>query len=145
MTDFNMDELVQKVAERTGSQTAKMHYVEKFLPPECPKCRAAFKTQDADWQLLLGDIINGVKTVRPLDGYDIIICAHCGNHTIRLKLETYQLFDKAKAEELVEKEGFVNLQEVLATGTHCRDMHAIYMKMPGIKVRGIKCDGEEDK
>jgi len=122
----------------------KMFHIEKFLPVECPKCRAKFEQQNKDWSLLLGDIVDGKKVVRQSDGHDIIICAHCENYTARIMLETYQLADRDKAVELMEKEGFINLQEVIATGTHCKDMHAVYTKKPGLKVLGLKCDDNED-
>ena len=109
-----------------------MYHVEKFLPFECPKCRHPFKNANADWHRLLGDIIDGKKVIRQLNGYYIIVCAKCDNYTAQIPLESYQLSDKAQAQKLCDEAGFVNLTEVIATGTHCRDLHAIYCKPPGL-------------
>jgi hypothetical protein len=109
-----------------------MYHVEKFLPTECPKCRHPFKNANTDWHRLLGDVIDGKKVFRPLNGYYIIVCAICSNYTAQFPIESYQLSDKAHAQKLCDEASFVNLTEVLATGAHCRDMHVIYCKPPGI-------------
>jgi len=118
----------------------KMYHVEKFIPPECTNCRAPFKKEGEDYCRLFGDIVDGHKRVRETVGYTIKQCEHCQNCTATMLLETYQLSDKAKAEELCEKEGFVNLIEVFAVGTHCQDSHAFYMGMPGTRVMAVKCN-----
>lgn len=115
--------------------TRKIWCVEKFLPTECPKCRKKFENNQRDWSLLLGDIVNGKKQVRETQGYDIIICSHCGNYTARVQLESYMLSDQAEAELLLE-EGFVNLCEVEAFGD-VEEVHTTYMKLPGTRVVGV--------
>ncbi len=122
-----------------------MYRVEKFLPAECPKCRTRFQNQNEDWELLLGDVVNGRKVVRETAGYDVIVCAHCQNHTARFLLETCQLFDRRKAEDLVEKEGFVNLTEVRASGTMAVDSHEVHTAMPGRRVVGVTSAGATDR
>jgi hypothetical protein len=117
--------------------TKQMFHIEKFLPPECPKCRAPFKQQNTDWNLLLGDIVDGEKVIRETSGYDIIICAHCENYTARYPLESYTLSSKKKAEELVAREGFVNLQQVTGFGTHTKDMHVVVAKESGMRVMSV--------
>ncbi len=120
-------------------ETKTMYYVEKFLPPECPKCRARFIQQNQDFNLLLDDMVGGQKKIRETDGYHIIACQYCGNFTACLRLESYQLADKAKAEILL-KEGFVNFQQVTASGNMTQDHHTIYMKMPDFHVMAVKCE-----
>ena len=71
--------------------TRIMYRVEKFLPPECPKCRARFQQEGQDYNPLLGDIVNGKKTIRETRGYYIIVCSHCENMTACLPLEQYQV------------------------------------------------------
>lgn len=120
--------------------TRTMYHVEKFSPPECPKCRASFKHEGKDYARLLGDIVEGKKTIRETNGYYIIVCSHCENMTACWPLETYQLGDKTKAQSLVKNKGFVNLVEVPATGNMARDSHAIIGQVPKLKVESIKCD-----
>lgn len=132
---------MHEAAPTCGTKT--MYHVEKFLPTECPKCRHPFKNGNSDWHRLLGDVIDGKKVFRKLDGYQIIVCAKCNNYTAQFPIESYQLSDKAKAQKLCDQAGFVNLTEVLATGTHCQDFHAIYCKPPGIKTESIAV-GQED-
>jgi hypothetical protein len=125
--------------------TKTMYHVEKFLPPECPKCRAGFQHDGKDYARFLGDIIDGKKTVRETNGYYIIVCRHCENMTACWPLETYQLGDKNKAEALVREKGFVNLIEVQAAGNMARDSHAICCRAPDLKVESIKCEEENDE
>lgn len=113
----------------------RMYHVERFMPTECPKCRHPFKNANTDWHRLLGDVIEGKKAFRELNGYYIIVCAKCSNYTAQFPIESYQLFDKAQAQKLCDEAGFVNLVEVIATGTHCRDHRAIYCKPPGITTK----------
>jgi hypothetical protein len=120
-----------------------MYHVEKFLPPECPNCRARFQRDGKDYSRLLGDIIDGKKTIRKTEGYYIIVCAHCENMTACWPLETYQLSDKAKAEALVRDKGFANLVEVQAVGNMARDIHAIIGKAPGIQF--VECEPASDE
>ncbi len=120
-------------------KTRTMYRVEKFLPSECPKCRARFIQEGHDYSRLLGDIVDGRKRIRPLVGYTIIVCSHCENMTARLNLEDWQLGDRNKAEALLEQ-GFVNLQEVKAVGSMAREYHAVHMKMPCIRVEGLEYD-----
>jgi hypothetical protein len=124
--------LVEMYTAAHPHDSRTMFHVEKFLPTECPKCRHPFKKEDADWHRLLGDVLDGKKVFRQLDGYHIIVCAKCNNFTAQFPIESYQLSDKAQAQKLCDEAGFVNLTEVFATGTHCRDFHAIYCKPPGI-------------
>jgi hypothetical protein len=121
-------------------ETKTMYHVEKFLPPDCPKCRTVFQQDGIDYVHLLGDIIDGRKQVRETTGYLIIICQHCQNYTACLPLESYQVSDRSTAEELCLDKGFVNLVEVRSRGNHCRDHHAIHMEMRGLRVEGIRCD-----
>jgi hypothetical protein len=123
--------------------TKTMYQVEKFLPTECPKCRHPFKNGKTDWYRLLGDVIDGKKVFRELDGYHIIVCAQCNNYTAQFPIESYQLSDKAQAQKLCDEAGFVNLTEVLASGTHRQDFHAINCKPPGIKTESLMIDPEE--
>ncbi len=123
--------------------TKTMYHVERFLPIECPKCRHPFKNGNTDWHRLLGDVIDGKKVFRALDGYHIIVCAKCNNYTAQFPVESYQLSDKAQAQKLCDQAGFVNLMEVIATGTHCQDFHAIFCKPPGIKTESIMIGPEE--
>ncbi len=120
-----------------------MYHVEKFLPTECPKCRHPFKNGITDWHRLLGDVIDGKKVFRELNGYYIIVCAKCQNYTAQFPIESYQLSDKAQAQKLCDQAGFVNLTEVIATGSHCQDFHAIFCKPPGIKTESITIGPEE--
>ena len=132
-------------AVEDGYPVKKMYHVEKFLPPACPKCKNPFEKevycneegvrQDGDYTRLLGDIVDGKKTIRETSGYDIIICAHCRNYTARMPLETYCVGDKAFAEKLVKEQGFQNLTQVTSFGTMTNDHHAVHMQMPGMKVR----------
>jgi hypothetical protein len=126
-------------------ETKTMYHVEKFLPPECPKCQARFQQEGKDYGRLLGDIVDGKKRVRQTEGYYIIVCAHCENMTACWPLETYQLGDKKKAEALVQDKGFVNLIEVVATGNMARDIHAICGRAPDLRVESIKCGEEGDE
>jgi hypothetical protein len=121
-------------------ETRTMYHVEKFLPPECPRCRARFQQQNVDYVPLLGDLIDGKKVVRQTEGYTIIICQHCDNYTVRILLETYQLGDRDRAEALLEQ-GFANLQEERATGNMARDCHAFFCEMPALRILGL---GPED-
>lgn len=130
-----------KAHDRHGTKT--MYHVEKFLPTECPKCRHPFKNGNTDWHRLFGDIIAGKKVFRELDGYHIIVCAQCSNYTAQFPVESCQLSDKAQAQKLCDEAGFVNLTEVLASGTHCQDFHVIFCKPPGIKAEAI-LSGLED-
>ena len=113
----------------------KMWMVEKYFPPECPRCRKKFENEQKDWSLLPGDIVDGKKRVRETRGYDIIICSHCDNYTARVKLESYIFSDRAKAERFLG-EGFVNLQEVRPLGNN-KDAHMVYAKLPDSYVEGI--------
>lgn len=126
-------------------QEKVMFHVEKFLPIECPKCRHPFKKQNEDWAMLLGDIVDGKKVIRELDGYHIIICKKCENYTAQLPLESYQVSDKKFAEDLCATQGFVNLMEVRAVGNACRDMHTVYSKPSGIQVRDAMKDAKTDE
>jgi hypothetical protein len=118
--------------------TKTMYHVEKFLPIECPKCRHPFKNQNIDWHRLFGDVIDGKKVFRELDGYHIIVCTKCSNYTAQIPIESYQLSDRAQAQKLCDEAGFVNVVEVLATGTHCQDSHVISCKPPGLQAKSIK-------
>jgi len=122
-----------------------MYHVEKFLPPECPKCRVRFQQEGKDYARLLGDIIGGKKTFRETKGYYIIVCSHCENMTACVPLETYQVGDKKKAEALVKDQGFVNLIEVQAAGNMARDTHAIIGRAPDWRIEAIKCDEGTDE
>jgi len=122
-----------------------MYQVEKFLPPECPKCRARFQQNGKDYARFLGDIVEGKKTIRETSGYYIIVCAHCENMTACWPLETYQIGDKKKAEALVKEQGFVNLVQVEATGNMARDIHAICGRVPDLRVESVKCEEEVDE
>ncbi|MCI0462460.1 MAG: hypothetical protein L0Z62_36375 [Gemmataceae bacterium] len=122
-----------------------MYHVEKFLPPECPKCRVRFQQEGKDYARLLGDILDGKKTIRETTGYIIIVCAHCENMTACWPLETYQLGDKKKAEALVRDKGFVNLIQVEARGSMTRDSHAICGQASDLRVESITCAEENDE
>ncbi len=121
-------------------KTRRMWCVEKFLPTECPKCRKKFENNQKDWSLLLGDVVDGEKRIRETQGYDIIICSHCGNYTARVQLESYRLSDRAKTEQLL-REGFVNLHEVQAFGD-VKDAHMVYAKLPNTCVVGVERSDE---
>jgi hypothetical protein len=136
---MNEEVIVAKLAVRT------MYHVEKFLPPECPNCRARFQQEGTDYARFWGDIIDGKKTVRETTGYRIIVCIHCENLTACYPLETYQLGDKKKAEALVRDKGFVNLVQVQASGNMARDIHAICGQAPDLRVESIKCQEENDE
>jgi hypothetical protein len=125
--------------------TKIMYRVEKFLPPECPKCRARFQQEGKDYARLLGDIIDGKKTIRETTGYYIIVCAHCENMTACWPLEAHQIGDKKKAEALVKDKGFVNLIQVEARGSMTQDSHAICGRVPDLRVESIKCEKENDE
>lgn len=101
-----------------------MYRVEKFAPSECPKCRQKFKKEGKDWTTLLGYIINGKKVMRQ-DGYPVIICSKCNNHTIIVRLESYQFSDSKAARRLL-KQDFVNFQKVEAFG-RVEDNHIKYV------------------
>ncbi len=120
----------------------KMYRVEKFIPPECPKCRAVFKNEGKDYVRLLGDIVDGEKRVRETNGYTIKICQHCKNYTACMELDSYQVSDLAHAERLCAEEGYVNLLTVTAVGTHAQDHHVVNQNLPATRVYGIKCDEE---
>ena len=145
----NHEEVAEVCKAAHPHETKTMYYVERFLRVECPKCRHPFKKENSDWHRLLGDVIDGKKVFRQLNGYLIIVCAKCNNFTAQFPIESYQLADKARAQKLCDDAGFVNLTEVLATGSHCRDMHAIYSKPPGITTlsdaQSIEDDLEADQ
>ena len=128
----------------TELATKIMYHVEKFLPPECPKCRVPFQQEGKDYARLLGDIIDGKKTIRETRGYYIIVCSHCENMTACWPLETYQIGDKKTAEALVKDQGFVNLTQVEATGNMTQDIHAICGRTPDLRVESIKCEEGAD-
>ena len=125
--------------------TTTMYRVEKFLPPECPKCRARFQREGKDFARLLGEIVDGKKMLRETKGYYIIVCSHCENMTACWPLETYQLCNKEKAEALVRDKGFVNLVQVEATGSMTRDRHVICGRTPDLRVQSIKCEEGNDE
>jgi hypothetical protein len=125
--------------------TKVMYRVEKFLPPECPKCRARFQQEGKDYARLLGDIIDGKKTVRETAGYYIIVCAHCENMTACWPLEMHQVGDRKKAEALVRDKGFVNLIQVEASGSMTQDRHAVLGQVPNLRVESIRCEQENDE
>jgi len=106
----------------------KMYLVEKFLPPKCPKCNHKFKKQNDDWVIFLSEN----------QGYDIIVCAECGNQTARFLLETYQVTNKAFAEKLVAEAGFVNLIEVRAFGNMTKEHHTIVAITPNMKTEFVR-------
>lgn len=108
-----------------SEKSKTMYRVEKFLPPACPKCQYAFKVENTDYNLLLGDIVEGKKVIRTNEGYDIIVCVHCGNFTARLLVEAWQVGDRKRAEEFL-REGFVNLKEVTGFGDQMQDFHEIH-------------------
>jgi hypothetical protein len=110
-------------------QAKTMYHVEKFLPTECPKCRAPFQCESKDYGRFLGDIVDGKKQFRQTEGHTIIVCGHCENFTVRIDLESYQLGDRKKAEALLQQ-GFVNLQEVTAMGNMAVDHHVVYQGGP---------------
>ena len=112
-----------------------MYRVEKFLPPECPKCRHAFAGEGIDYIRLLGDIVDGAKQVRGTTGYDIIVCSHCENFTARLPLEAWRVRSRKRAQELLQT-GFINLQKVIAFGNHTEDFHEVCAKPPKLRVLG---------
>lgn len=117
--------------------TKIMYRVEKFLPAECPKCQTRFQQEGKDYARLLGDIVQGVKTIRQTNGYYIIVCTHCENMTACWPLESYQLGDKGKAEALVNNSGFVNLTQVEAIGNMARDCHTVHGRVPDLRVESI--------
>jgi len=121
-------------------KTKTMYRVEKFLPTECPKCRHVFQDGAKDWVRLLGDVVDGEKKYRLTEGYYIIICRHCDNHTAQIVLEEYQLSSKKKAQEFCDKEGFVNLMEVTASGNHTKDMHILVNKIRGPHMEVLKIE-----
>jgi hypothetical protein len=139
----NHEKAVEMCKAAHPYDTKTMYHVEKFMPTECPKCRHPFKNGNVDWHRLLGDVIDGKKVFRELNGYYIIVCAQCSNYTAQFPIESYQLSDKAQAQKLCDEAGFVNLTEVLASGTHCRDIHAIFCKPPGIKTESLMIAPEE--
>jgi hypothetical protein len=121
------------------SAGTRIYQVEKFIPNECPKCRHGFNQEGTDYARLLGDIIDGKKTVRETDGYDIIICNECQNSTARLILESWQVLEKEHAERLL-KEGYVNLREGRAFGDAIRDRHQLQLQLPQVSVRGVRAE-----
>ncbi|OGY78596.1 MAG: hypothetical protein A3B74_04410 [Candidatus Kerfeldbacteria bacterium RIFCSPHIGHO2_02_FULL_42_14] len=112
-----------------------MYRVEKFLPPECPKCRHVFQKESSDYTLLLGDIVEGKKVVRETVGYGIIVCSHCENFTARLPVEAWQVGDRKRATGLLN-EGFVNLKKVISIGSHTQDFHEIHGSL-GLAAHGV--------
>lgn len=120
-------------------QPKTMYCVEKFLPPECPKCRASFQNEGKDYARFLGDIIDGKKRFRKTDGYTIIVCQHCENFTMRMDLESYQVGDRKRAEALLQ-EGFVNLHEVTAVGNMALDHHVVFRQGPSVVEDSTECD-----
>lgn len=118
--------------------TTKMYHVEKFLPSNCPGCRHVFQNQNVDYNIVLGDIIDGKKVIRETNGYDIIVCTHCQNFTARFPLESIQLFNKEEAEELVAS-GFQNLLEV-EVGGKAEEHKYITGKPCLLNIRSVRCD-----
>lgn len=100
---------MKKPQERT------MYRVEKYLVPECPKCRHKFDRNGKDWVQYLGEIVKGEKVIRKTSGYILFICQHCKNMTAQIVKESFQLSNPEKAKALLN-EGFANFQEVLAGG-----------------------------
>ena len=109
-----------------------MYQVEKFIPPECPRCRRKFEKENKDYSLLLGDIIHGEKIIRKTKKYEIIICEYCRNYTARILLESYRISDLQTAKKLL-KEGFCNFQKVDTLGIMANDSHEIYDKISTLK------------
>jgi len=101
-----------------------MYHVEKYLVPECPKCRHKFDNNGKDWVQYLGDIVKGEKILRKTSGYIIFLCRHCKNMTAQIVKESFLVSDPEKAKALL-KEGFVNFQKCLAYGK-VSDRHVIY-------------------
>jgi hypothetical protein len=128
-------------AKRQSIKVKAMYHLEKFFPPECPKCRHKFEKQEKDWAILLGDKVDGKKTVRETIGYDIIICSHCGNHTARVPLETAKVF-RLKTVRQLQKKGFVNLQKVQAFGNMAKEIRAVHSKAPNMRVIGVKVEDQ---
>ena len=95
-----------------------MYRVEKFFPPECPKCQKKFLKENRDWTTLLGYLERGEKKM--IKGFPVIICAKCDNYTIIIFEKTYQVSDPKVARRLLKK-GFVNLKKVRAFGNMTRD------------------------
>lgn len=93
-----------------------MYVVEKFLPPECPKCKHKFEKEGIDYSKYSGDLVEGRKVFYLTSGYDVIICLCCGNYTIRIPQESFCLLERAAAEDLVRTGGFVNFHEVETFG-----------------------------
>lgn len=138
----NLDQALDMM-EESGTPRKKMYRVEKFLPPECPKCRHKFQQEGQDWCRLLGDIVNGEKVIRETKGYYIIRCTGCDNYTALFPIEEYQLSSKEEAEKLMREQGFVNLLEVTAMGSHTRDMHIVHNKESGLRVEAVKCEAKD--
>jgi hypothetical protein len=124
-------------------QKKTMYLVEKFLPPECPKCRAGFKEEGKDYGRLLGDLVDGKKRFRETPGYSIIVCAHCENMTMRIDQESWQVSDQAQAEALLSQ-GFVNLREVIAIGNMAVDHHVRHGRLEFVKGDEIE-DADEPR
>lgn len=120
-------------------ESKTMYCVEKFLPAECPKCRACFQCENNDYARFLGDIVDGKKRFRQTEGYAIIVCLNCQNLTMRIDLEGYQLSDRKQAEALLQQ-GFVNLHEVTAIGSMATDRHIVFRQGPSVVVDGKECD-----
>ncbi|GEM_PF-3235041 len=120
-------------------QSKTMYCVEKFLPTECPKCRACFQYEGKNYARFLGDIVDGKKQFRQTEGYTIIVCLHCENLTMRIDLESYQLSDRKHAEALLQQ-GFVNLHEVTAVGNMAVDRHVVFRQGPSVVVESAECD-----
>jgi len=104
-----------------------MYRVEKFIPPECPRCCHKLDRNKDDWGQVLGDIVNGEKIPRKTEGYIIIICVHCNNQTACIPLEAYTLSDPVEALKLLDQ-GFVNFREVIAAG-NTPDQHTVYSEI----------------
>lgn len=120
----------------------KMYSVDKFLPPECPKCRHKFDKNGEDWAWIWGDIVNGKKVIRETTGYKVIQCLHCDNFTAYIPLESWQVSSLERAEELL-KQGFVNLMEGEMWGAKEEDFydrHVVCAKIPDVRVEGIYPD-----
>jgi hypothetical protein len=79
--------------------------------------------------------MDAIAAVTP--NYVINVCARCQNYTAFVLLETYQVGSEREAHRLVAEEGFRNLTEVKAAGSHCQDHHAVHAQMPGVRVVAV--------
>ena len=104
-----------------------IYRVQKFVPHECPKCSQPFIDECKSFWLLLGKVLDGKKVPIIHQNYDVIVCGNCNNYTARVMIEECQVFEKERAELLLENEDFTLYSRGCGYGTHAqKELHILH-------------------